>query len=64
MESLDSIPLQQQPLVAAGKEYLRLRNESWRVRSAALRRASMPMLREADTLERASRDILRQISPS
>jgi rhomboid protease GluP len=64
VESLDSIPLQQQPLVAAGKEYLRLRDESWRVRSAALRRASMPMLREADTLERASRDILRQISPS
>jgi rhomboid protease GluP len=64
VESLDNVPLQQQPLVAACKEYLRLRDESWRVRSAALRRASMAMLREADTLERASRDILRQISPS
>ena len=62
VELLDRVPLEQQPLVAACKEFLRLRDESWRVRSAAFRRASMQMLREADSLERASREILREIT--
>ena len=62
VETLDHVPPEQQPLFAACKEYLRLRDESWRVRSTAFRRSSMPMLREADSLERASREILREIT--
>jgi hypothetical protein len=62
VESLDNVPLEQQTLVAACKEYLRLRDESWRVRSAALRRASMSQLGEADAIERASLERLRQIT--
>lgn len=62
VESLDKVPPEQQTLVAACKEYLRLRDESWRARSAALRRSSMSQLREADTIERASLEILRQIT--
>jgi hypothetical protein len=62
VELLDRVPPEQQTLLVACKEFLRLRDESWRVRSAAFRRASMQMLREADSLERASREILREIA--
>jgi rhomboid protease GluP len=61
-ESLDNVALEQHTLVVAGTEYLRLRDESWRVRSAALRQGSMPMLSKADTVERASLEILREIT--
>jgi rhomboid protease GluP len=61
-ESLDNVALEQRTLVAAGTEYLRLRDESWRVRAAALREASMPMLGKADSIERASLEILREIT--
>jgi membrane associated rhomboid family serine protease len=53
---------QQQTLLVACKEYLRLRDDSWRVRTAAFRQSSMSMLREADTIERASLEILGQIT--
>ena len=62
VESLEKIPPQQRTLLAACKEYLRLRDESWRVRAAALRRGSMPMLSEADTIERASLEKFREIT--
>jgi membrane associated rhomboid family serine protease len=61
-ESLDNVAVEQHTLVAAGNEYLRLRDESWRVRSAALRQGSMPMLSKADTVERASLEILHQVT--
>ena len=61
VESLDKVPMEQQTLVAACKEYLRLRDEGWRIRAAALKRASMAQLREADTIDSASLEILRQI---
>jgi membrane associated rhomboid family serine protease len=59
---LQKVYPQQQTLVASGKEYLRLRDDSWRVRTAAFRQSSMSMLREADTIERASLEILGQIT--
>ena len=62
VESLGRVPSEQQTLVATCKEYLRLRDESWRVRSGALRGASMPLLREADAIESASLEMLRQIA--
>ena len=44
----------QQPLLAAALEYLRLREESWQLRSEGLRKGKMEILREADRLEAAS----------
>ena len=64
VDLLQKVYPQQQTLVAACKEYLRLRDESWRVRTAAFRQSSMSMLREADTIERASLEILGQITPA
>ena len=59
---LQKVYPQQQTLVAACNEYLRLRDESWRVRTAAFRQSSMSMLRKADTFERASLEILDEIT--
>ena len=62
VESLGKVPLEQQSLIAACKEYLRLRYDSWRVRAEALRRGSMSQLGEADAIESASLERLRQIT--
>ncbi|MGH9255902.1 MAG: rhomboid family intramembrane serine protease [Vicinamibacterales bacterium] len=62
VDLLQKVYPQQETLVAACKEYLRLRDESWRVRTAAFRQTRMSMLREADTIERASLEILGQIT--
>jgi membrane associated rhomboid family serine protease len=54
LEGLDRVPVEQQARVAAAVEYLRLRENSWRVRSQALSKRRMAMLREADAQESAS----------
>ena len=61
LELLDRLPREQQPLVAAAKEYLQLRDESWSIRAEALRRHSMPTLRLADEKKVASLEALRRI---
>jgi membrane associated rhomboid family serine protease len=48
----------QQPLLATALEYLRLREESWRLRSEGLRKGKVDILREADRLEAASHLVL------
>jgi hypothetical protein len=53
-KALGRVPPEHQPLVANAEEYLRLRDESWRLRAAALHKSSMPALRKAETAERAS----------
>jgi hypothetical protein len=42
-------------VLSRAKEYVRLRDESWRLRSQALRQRSMGALKHADTAERTSR---------
>ena len=54
LEKLDRVPLEQQARVEAAVDYLRLRENSWRVRSQALTKRRMAMLREADAQEAAS----------
>jgi membrane associated rhomboid family serine protease len=63
LSEVNGVPDQHQPLVAAADEYLRLRDESWRQRSAALRKSSIPGLREADKTERASLDAFKRFAP-
>ena len=63
LSAVSGVPDQHQPLVAAADEYLRLRDESWRQRSAALRKSSLPGLRDADKTERASLEAFRRFAP-
>jgi rhomboid protease GluP len=61
LASIEQPPRDQQILVTAAEEYLQLRDQSWRIRSEALRRHSARMLREADEKEAASLNALRRI---
>ena len=59
--ALDSVPKEQQPLVTHAGEYLRLRSESWQLRSEGLKTTNMLRLRQAERAERASLGALEQI---
>ena len=48
VEALDGVLVEHQPLVGSAAEYLRLREDSWRLRAEALRAGSTQALREAD----------------
>ena len=61
--ALDSVPKDQQPLVTSAEEFLRLRSESWRLRSEGLKTTNMLRLRQAERTERASFGALDQIKP-
>jgi membrane associated rhomboid family serine protease len=61
LQTLKHVPHEQQPLVAAADEYLRLRDESWQLRSEALHKSNMPTLRKADKTERASLEAYQKI---
>jgi rhomboid protease GluP len=62
VDALDKVPASQQSLIASARTYLRLRDESWRLRAEALRKASMTMLRQADGVEHASLIALQQVT--
>jgi hypothetical protein len=64
LKTLGRVPPEHQPLVANAEEYLKLRDESWRLRAAALHKSSMPALRKAETAERASLEALERIKPT
>lgn len=49
--ALDRVPLEHRPMIEGAETYLRHRDESWRMRAAALRRSNSAMLREADARE-------------
>ena len=53
---MDGVPPAHRPLVDAADEYLRLRDDSWRLRAEGLKAHSMPALEGADSAERASLD--------
>ncbi len=63
LEALTGVPREHQPLVARAEEYLRLRDESWSLRSEALHKSSMIALRKADQAERASLDAFEKFKP-
>jgi membrane associated rhomboid family serine protease len=64
LKTLGRVPPEHQPLLANAEEYLKLRDESWRLRAAALHKSSMPALRKAESAERASLEALERIKPS
>lgn len=63
LASLSRVPRDYRGLVQDAEEYLRLRGDSWRLRAAALRSASMGRLREADQVEQASLAALERARP-
>ena len=61
VESLQNVPPEHRPLVAAAETYLRMRKESWRLRVTALRYGKSALLRDAEQAERASLDALAMV---
>jgi rhomboid protease GluP len=61
LQAITGVPAQHQAIVSSAEEYLRLRDESWRIRSEALHSASMGALRTADRTERASLEALDKV---
>ncbi len=61
LESFDKVPREQQLLVASAIEFLKSRDESWRLRKEALRKSNLQMLRQADSVERISIDRFRKL---
>jgi membrane associated rhomboid family serine protease len=51
LKAFDKVPSEHQPLVASAEEYLRLRNESWRIRAAALRQMGQLVARKSQTTD-------------
>ena len=56
LQELRGIAREHAPLVAAAKEYVVLREESWRHRAEGLRKGKMDLLRKAEISERAALD--------
>jgi len=54
MLSLENVQREQLVMLDKAKEYLRLREETWRLRAAALQKRDMVALRRVETSERAS----------
>lgn len=63
LEAIGGVPTEHQPLMAHAEEYLRLRDESWRLRAEGLQKRNLPTLNKADRAERASLDALQKIRP-
>jgi membrane associated rhomboid family serine protease len=61
LESFDRVAREQQPLVASAIEFLKTRDESWRLRKEALRKSNLQILRQADSVERISIDRFRKL---
>lgn len=64
LTTLGRVPREQQSLVARVDEFLRLRNESWCLRAAALEQGNMATLHQADQVEVTSLERLEAIKPA
>jgi rhomboid protease GluP len=64
LKTITGVPYEHRPLVANADEYLRLRTESWRLRSDALQKANMVALRKADSTEHASLEAFQRLRPA
>ena len=61
LESFDKVAREQQPAVASAIDFLKTRDESWRLRKEALRKSNLQILRQADSVERISVDKFRKL---
>lgn len=61
LEALTGVPREHRPMLIATQEYLRLREESWRLRRDALQKTNMGTLRKADRTEWQSLQAFKRI---
>jgi membrane associated rhomboid family serine protease len=61
VKALTGVPDVHQPMVAQAEDYLRLRDESWRLRSDGLRKANLLTLRKADDKERTALRLIKKL---
>jgi hypothetical protein len=61
LDALTGVPREHQAMVTAAKEYLRLREDSWRLRRDALQRTDMGTLKKADRREWESLEAFKRI---
>jgi hypothetical protein len=61
VSSLERVPADYQPMIASAAEYLRLRDQSWRLRAEGIRKANMAALRKAEGAERDSLEALKPL---
>jgi len=64
LTALGRVPSEHQALLAHAEEFLRLRDESWRMRAEALDEGNMAGLRQADQVEMSSLARLEEIKPA
>jgi len=64
VKALEGVPAEHQPLVASAEEYLRLRDESWRLRAEGLNTRNLLTLQKAERPERAALEALQRIRPA
>ena len=64
VKGLGRVPPEHRPVIAAAKDYLRLREEGWRLRARALQKSSIAMLREADRKEQVALEAFAALTTS
>ena len=64
VDALRGAPRDQAPLLVAARHYFELRLQSWRRRAEGLRTAKLPVLNDAERLEREALDALDTLSTS
>ena len=60
LSDLDGVPEAHEPLGAAAQRFFSLRAESWRLRVRGLRKRSLPMLRDADRVEKQALELFQK----
>jgi hypothetical protein len=61
LSTLTKVPSQHQPMLVDAMEYLRLREESWRLRVEGLRAGRMPTLQRAERVESEAKTIFARV---
>jgi rhomboid protease GluP len=61
LEAIRGVPAQHRPIVAGALEYFRLRQDSFNMRTEAIRKSSLAKLRQAEGVETAARQTLEKI---
>jgi membrane associated rhomboid family serine protease len=61
LRALDKVAPEHQRVIAAAEKFLKIRDESWQLRAAALANSDIRGLRNADSKEQASREVFNQL---
>jgi membrane associated rhomboid family serine protease len=61
LRALDNVAAEHQRVIAAAETFLKMRDESWQLRAAALHNSDIRGLRNADSKEQASREAFNQL---